>query len=42
MENVKKNQYTTVEFANVDYDVDMKSDIFTERYLKNPPREFIK
>ena len=42
MENVKKNQYTTVEFNNIDYNVGAKEDIFTERFLKNPPREFIK
>jgi outer membrane lipoprotein-sorting protein len=42
MENVKKGQYTTVEFGTISYDVGMKEDIFTERYLKNPPREFIR
>jgi outer membrane lipoprotein-sorting protein len=42
MENVKKNQSTTVIFSQVDYNVGVESDIFTERYLKNPPREFIK
>lgn len=42
IENVKKGQYTTVEFTNIDYNVGVKEDIFTERYLKNPPREFIK
>jgi len=42
MENVKKKQHTTVEFTNIEYNVGMKSDIFTERYLKNPPRKFIK
>jgi outer membrane lipoprotein-sorting protein len=42
MENVKKNQYTTVEFTNIDYNTGIEEDIFTERYLKNPPRKFIK
>lgn len=42
MENVKKNQYTTVEFSNIDYNVGVQEDIFTERYLKNPPRKYIK
>ena len=41
MANIKKDQYTTVEFGNVAYDLGMKDDIFTERYLKNPPREYI-
>ncbi|UCD16774.1 MAG: outer membrane lipoprotein-sorting protein [Candidatus Zixiibacteriota bacterium] len=42
MENVKKNQYTVVEFTNISYNVGLKDNIFTERYLKNPPREYIK
>lgn len=42
MENVKKNQYTTVEFGDIEYNVGVGEDIFSERYLKNPPREFIK
>ncbi|MCK4538929.1 MAG: outer membrane lipoprotein-sorting protein [Candidatus Krumholzibacteria bacterium] len=42
MENVKKKQYTTVEFSSIRYNVGMKESIFTERFLKNPPREFIK
>lgn len=42
MENVKKNQYTTVEFTNIDYNAGVEEDIFTERYLKNPPRKFIR
>ena len=42
MENVRKGQYTTVEFTSIDYNIGMKEDIFTERYLKNPPREYIK
>jgi len=42
MENVQKHQYTTVEFTNIDYNVNLKENMFTERFLKNPPREFIK
>jgi hypothetical protein len=42
MENVRKNQYTLVEFTGVDYNVGAGEDIFTERYLKNPPRKYIK
>lgn len=42
MENVKKSQYTTVQFTNISYNVGVGEDIFTERFLKNPPREFIK
>jgi len=42
MENIRKKQYTTVEFTSIEYNLGMKESIFTERYLKNPPREFIK
>lgn len=42
MENVKKGQYSTVEFNNIKYNVGIEEDIFSERYLKNPPRQFIK
>lgn len=42
MVNVKKDQYTTVEFSSIDYNVGMKEEMFTERFLKNPPREFIR
>ncbi|MEW5925352.1 MAG: outer membrane lipoprotein-sorting protein [Candidatus Zixiibacteriota bacterium] len=41
MTDVRKNQYTTVEFSSIDYNVGMNEDVFTERFLKNPPREFI-
>ncbi len=42
MENIKKNQYTTVEFSGIRYNVGLDESIFTERYLKNPPREYIR
>lgn len=42
MENIKKGGKTTIEFAEIKYNVGMKDDIFTERYLKNPPRKFIR
>jgi len=41
MENVEKNQHTTVEFLSIDYDIGVPEDIFVERYLKTPPREYI-
>lgn len=33
---------TTVEFTDVSYDIGLKDDIFTERYLRNPPLQWIK
>jgi hypothetical protein len=41
MENLKKDQYTTVEFSGIRYDIGVDESVFTERYLKNPPREYI-
>ncbi len=42
MENLKKGSKTTVEFTGITYNVGLKDDIFTERYLKTPPHEYIK
>ena len=42
MANIKKDQYTTVEFSSIDYNVGMNEEVFTERFLKNPPREYIR
>lgn len=41
MENVQKNRYTTVSFSSIKYNVGISEDVFTQRYLKNPPREYI-
>ena len=30
---------TEMEFSNVKYDINLEEDIFTERYLRRPPRE---
>ena len=42
MKNIKKGGHTTVSFDKIIYNVGVKDDIFTERYLKNPPRKYIK
>jgi len=42
MENVKKSRKTTVEFSQINYNVGVTDDIFTERYLKTPPRQYVK
>lgn len=42
MEDLKKHQKTIVEFSSIDYNIGIGDDIFTERYLKNPPRDLIK
>lgn len=40
--NLDKGSHTIVAFSSIDYDAGLTDDIFTERYLKNPPRKFIK
>ena len=41
MDNVTKNQKTTVYFNKISYNTGITDDIFTERYLKTPPRKYI-
>jgi len=42
MTNVKKNHGTLVEFSEVEYNIGLEDDVFTERYLKAPPTKYIK
>jgi outer membrane lipoprotein-sorting protein len=42
MEDIKKKSHTIVSFSSIAYNSGITDDIFTERYLKNPPRKFIK
>ncbi len=42
MENVKKGSKTIVTFVGTKYNGGIKDEIFAERYLKNPPRDYIK
>jgi hypothetical protein len=42
MENLKKGSKTIVEFKNINYNIGLDENVFTERYLKNPPRKYIK
>lgn len=42
MEDVKGGSKTIVEFSKIEYNVGLDEDIFSERYLKNPPRKYIK
>jgi outer membrane lipoprotein-sorting protein len=41
MEDVKKGGKTTIEFSSIKYNVGIDGSLFTERFLKNPPREYI-
>lgn len=42
VENLKKGSKTTVTFVGTKYNGGLKDELFAERYLKNPPREYIK
>ncbi len=42
MRDEDKERETHVIFNNIDYNVGLKDDLFTERYLMNPPMEYIK
>ena len=41
MEDLKDERITHVIFDNIDYNTGVKDDIFTERYLVNPPMQYI-
>ena len=42
MQDLKQERKTTVTFSSIKYNQGLTDDIFTERYLKNPPRQFIR
>jgi outer membrane lipoprotein-sorting protein len=42
MEDLKKGGKTTIEFSSIKYNTGLDASLFTERYLKSPPREYIK
>ncbi len=41
MSTPRKNNSTTIVFGSIGYDKGISADIFSERYLKSPPREYI-
>jgi len=41
MTTPRKENATTIVFSDVNYDLGISEDIFSERYLKSPPREYI-
>ena len=40
--DLERNGQTMMEFTNVQYDVGLTDDIFTERYLRRAPTKWIK
>ncbi|MDT8443969.1 MAG: outer membrane lipoprotein-sorting protein [Desulfuromonadales bacterium] len=42
MEDLRSGGHTTITYSGVEYNLDLPKDIFTERYLRKPPMEYIK
>ncbi len=42
MQDLSLNQQTVLEFSKISYDIDIVEDVFTERYLRNPPRNYLR
>lgn len=42
MEDMQIGGATTMVYSAVDYDIELPEDVFTERYLRNPPRQYLR
>lgn len=42
MTDLRTGEYTILEYSDVEYNIDIPEDIFTERYLKRTPRKYLK
>ncbi len=42
MENIKRGGKTVIRFSDISYNVGLDQSVFTERFLRNPPRKYIK
>jgi outer membrane lipoprotein-sorting protein len=42
MQDTKMGGYTTLEYSDVEYNIDLPESIFTERYLRRAPRSYLK
>lgn len=42
MQDLKSGSHTVLSYSSVEYDIGLPEDIFTERYLRQPPMEYIK
>ena len=42
MADLAAKTHTVLEYSDVKYNVGMPEDIFTERYLRNAPRNYLK
>lgn len=42
MENLKTGSKTVMQYSSVEYDIGLPDDIFSERYLRNPPTDYLR
>ncbi len=42
IKNLRTKGETTITYTDVKYDVGLPKDIFTERYLRNPPKRYLR
>jgi len=42
MTDLRTGGYTVIDYNNVEYNVDLPKDIFTKRYLRQPPRQHLR
>jgi hypothetical protein len=42
MSDLQSGGHTFIDYTNVEYDVGVEEDIFTERYLKRPPYKYLR
>ena len=42
MEDLRSGGKTTIDYSKVEYNLGLPDDIFTERYLRNPPRKYLR
>jgi hypothetical protein len=41
MKDLEDGGQTTLEYSQINYNIGLEKDIFTERYLRNPPRQYL-
>ena len=42
MTDMKKNHSTVITFSDIKYNAGIKDNVFSERFLRQPPREYIR
>lgn len=42
MQDLARKQETRLEISDVQYDIDLPEEVFTERYLRNPPKDLLR